>query len=381
MFKKISFILLIFVGGLVNAQVTVQQAPIPIVGQAFISGQIVGVENQTIHFGNQNIGGVSKPLHSFRADKDGKFKFTAELPYIDYYFLKFENNQILNLILHGEDSIKIFGDMKNILQLTNFVGSEESEAMNQFLASFGSFKAMEDSLKRQVRVHPEKGQEINSFFQPLAENFYKNRNNFIQKYSTSPAIVVTVNAIDQEKEWDLYQQVVGQLEKSYPTSPTIKNIRQYVDNKNKEKEAKKFLLPGNQAKEIALPNPEGDTIKLSDLKGKVVLIDFWASWCRPCRMENPNVVNMYNKYGAEGFTVYSVSLDNNKDRWKQAIEQDGLVWPNHVSDLKKWSSSAAKDYLIKSIPFTVLIDKEGNVVGTNLRGAALENQLKTIFGH
>ena len=140
MLKKISFILLIIVGGFVNAQVTVQPAPLPIVGQAFISGQIVGAENQTIHFGNQNIGGVTKPLHTVRADKDGKFKFTADLPYIDYYFLKFENNQILNLILHGEDTIKIFGDMKNILALSNFVGSEESEVMNQFLASLGLLK-------------------------------------------------------------------------------------------------------------------------------------------------------------------------------------------------------------------------------------------------
>ena len=121
------------------------------------------------------------------------------------------------------------------------------------------------------------------------------------------------------------------------------------------------------------------TMKLSDLRGQVVLLDFWASWCGPCRKENPTVVRLYEKYKDQGFTVMSVSLDQNEERWKQAIEKDQLSWPNHVSDLKGWSSAAPKKYSVRGIPFTVLIDKEGKIIDTNLRGAMLEQELARIF--
>jgi thiol-disulfide isomerase/thioredoxin len=110
------------------------------------------------------------------------------------------------------------------------------------------------------------------------------------------------------------------------------------------------------------------------------LIDFWASWCGPCRKENPNVVKLYERYKNAGFTVLSVSLDDNKANWLAAIEKDKLTWPYHVSDLKKWGNEAAKAYQVSGIPFTVLVDKEGNIVDTKLRGVELERALHTIFG-
>jgi thiol-disulfide isomerase/thioredoxin len=121
-------------------------------------------------------------------------------------------------------------------------------------------------------------------------------------------------------------------------------------------------------------------MKLSDLRGKVVLIDFWASWCGPCRKENPNVVKTYAKYKDAGFTVMSVSLDRDRNAWLAAIEKDQLSWPNHVSDLGHWSSRVPQMYGVKGIPFTVLIDQEGKIIKTNLRGEALEAELKKIYG-
>jgi len=137
-------------------------------------------------------------------------------------------------------------------------------------------------------------------------------------------------------------------------------------------------LIGSVAPEISLPTTEGDTLNLSDLRGKVVLVDFWASWCGPCRRENPRVKALYEKYKDQGFEIYGVSLDRSKDAWVKAIAQDGLPW-KHVSDLKYWQSVAARTYGVSSIPYTVLLDREGKIVAKKLRGAALEKKVADVL--
>lgn len=139
---------------------------------------------------------------------------------------------------------------------------------------------------------------------------------------------------------------------------------------------------GNKAPELIGKGPNGEEIKLSDTKGKVVLLDFWAGWCGPCRRENPNVVNTYNKYkdkkftNGKGFTVFGVSLDRTADQWQSAIQQDKLAWPYHISDLQYWSSKHAAIYGIRSIPSNFLLDENGVILAKNLRGPALDAALQ-----
>ncbi len=148
-------------------------------------------------------------------------------------------------------------------------------------------------------------------------------------------------------------------------------------------EAVEGLNLGNLAPEIELKNPKDETIKLSSLRGKIVLVDFWASWCGPCRYENPTVVRAYKKYksaklkNASGFIIYSVSLDMNKQLWEAAIQKDSLVWPYHVSDLQGWNNVAAQKYAVYGIPTNYLLDAKGIIIAKALRGEDLEKALET----
>jgi len=390
MIKQTINILSFFLTVLISSS-SFAQYVMPTEGSVFIDGKIVGAENQRIYLLNQNMGGIQNPIAITVADEKGQFKIDTAIAARDYYAFALENGQSLNLVVEFNDSITINGDARDLLQYNSIKGSPDSELMSDFLLQFRYFKQIEDSLRSVVMADRNKQGAVNAYFTPIAQRFYSYRNNFISTNLESPALLATLNSVDQAKEWEMFKQIVALLNRTFGDSPTIRVLSRNVILKDEQVQQQQLanerkasmLAPGSLVNDISMPDTSGTIIQLSDLRGKVVLIDFWASWCGPCRRENPNVVKAYKKYNKDGFEVFSVSLDKAgaRDKWIAAIKKDGLLWPYHVSDLQGFNCQAVRDYLVSSIPFTVLIDAEGKVIATNLRGPQLEAELKRIYGH
>lgn len=214
---------------------------------------------------------------------------------------------------------------------------------------------------------------------------------FIQQYPASFASLLALyQQIDsktyilyKEEDFKYFAKVDSNLYQKYPTAPYVLSLHANVANmrtqQSRAKLQKMLSDLGAKAPEIALPSPKGDTIRLSSIKGKYVLVDFWASWCAPCREENPNLVKLYQKYKSKDFEIFQVSLDKTRDAWIKAIKDDKLNWI-HVSDLKYWDSPIAKTYNVESIPSSFLLDKDGSIMAKNLRGESLERRLANLLG-
>ncbi len=197
------------------------------------------------------------------------------------------------------------------------------------------------------------------------------------------ALAAAISAMEQMSA-DVFPEYGEKYIHLYQPDPavvqTIQQRSEMIRNLVAEREVQdKMIGIGSMPPPIRLPQPDGSSFEWKSLKGKVVLLDFWASWCRPCRMENPNVVRLYEKYKDKGFEILGVSLDNNRSQWLKAIEQDKLLW-EHVSDLNGWRSEAAQNYYVRAIPATFLLDKEGKIIAKNLRGPSLERKLAEILG-
>ncbi len=367
--KQFVLFMALVIGGSVMAQTPIK---------VDISGNIFNTNGDSIHIA-QYFGTHYKDYLNGKLDKKGNYHLKGTLPSKDYYVLRV-GNQHINLILRDSSTLRVNADGKNIAYFSTIVGSDESVQMNEFIRELQSFNQKRDTASAMLRRTPENQQAINQSFQQEYLTFQSYRQGFIARNQNSPALIPVLSTLDMEKEFSIYESVVQQLSASFSGSPNVEGIKQQYNERVKQRDAMNFLAPGKVAPDFTQNDTNDKPLSLSSLRGSVVLIDFWASWCRPCRAENPNVVKLYNKYKDKGFTVMSVSLDKDKQNWLAAIAADGLAWPNHVSDLKYWSNAVAQQYKVSGIPFTVLIDAEGKVIGTKLRGADLENTLKNIYG-
>lgn len=293
-----------------------------------------------------------------------------------FYQLNFYGIQAVTVILEDSDLVvNVDGsDPRGFYEVSGSIEIEQIKKHNADQAA--EFGAQEQDLNNRFAEASKAGEQakakaIQDEYMELLKEKEKLTIKTIKEIGPNLASFQLLTGLDKDHNFDFVDSMTQELNKKYPTKFFIQDLAAQM------KTAAKTAI-GKEAPEIALPTPDGDVLKLSSLRGQVVLVDFWAQWCKPCRQENPNVVVAYNKYHTKGFTVYGVSLDRTKDKWVQAIEEDGLTW-NNVSDLKYFNSEAAQTYGVNAIPFSILLDREGKVVAKNLRGAALDHELDKLF--
>lgn len=328
-------------------------------------------------------------------DSDGEFEMPGAINGLGIYQLQFADSKqkIVPLPLNTGDKIEVTGEYSSIDRLPAFKGAKWSSTLTDFFVHFNSFASKQEPIINNPALNDEqKIAQLLELRKPL-DVFARKA---ILEDPASPANLIFYTALTPAmgfQFWDTanlepLELMAEAFAKNHSDSPFGKSVaNQYQQIVNGYKEFQEYQKTGGataatgteKAAEISLPNPDGKLMRLSDLKGKYVLIDFWASWCTPCRRENPNVVKMYDKYKSKGFEIFSVSLDKDKEAWKRAIQSDNLKWKYHVSDLKQWESSVIPLYGIESIPYTVLLNPKGNVIATNLRGAALEQKLSELL--
>ena len=353
-----------------------------------ISGKISNPKNipLSINFigpaGMQNMGAVD-------VDSSGNFNHELTIDDIGFYSLAYNAENSILLFIEPGSSTVITADGNQLFDSYSLTEStKDSKLIKEYFEEYNRFAKEQQDLNLQMSAldysADDARTELIAKSEAIRAEFNQYKRSFIDANEEMPMLAFLLDHLNPKTELDYIKKIGESAKKSlfgtHYNDMVQRVVQARIQSQNPPPTPSGQIAVGKMAPEIAFPNPNGEIIKLSSLRGKLVLLDFWASWCRPCRMENPNVVRMYNKYKDKGFDIYSFSLDQDPARWKNAIQQDGLVWPNHASDLKGWNTATIPLYGFKGIPFTVLIDKDGKILETNLRGPALENKLKSLLG-
>lgn len=315
-------------------------------------------------------------------DEKGNFEFKNYTPKIGFYRIKTSPQNFAMLVLDSSDKVNVTGSIKDLGNTYKATGSPETSLFMEYTELQKQNKIQMDSLNQAFqsimqasKMDSLRMDSLSKMFQAPYEAIMNKYNRMVadkvKNNANMYASIMAIQGMEPDKNKELYMALDKGLTAKYPNDKTIRTFHEMIV---------KIMATttGQEAPEIVLPTPEGKELALSSLKGKVVLIDFWASWCGPCRKEMPNVVKAYNKFKDKGFEIYGVSLDQDKDRWIEAIKKDGITWPQ-VSDLKYWDSEAAKIYGVQGIPYTVLLNKEGQILAKGLRGAELEKAIENAL--
>lgn len=308
-------------------------------------------------------------LDSSKVDKKGSFELKNPAGETDYYILRTDSVNLIFLVLKAGESVNVDADAKNLEASYKVKGSKDSELL-RILRSYD--KTLSDSLNTlYVNIrnqNPVVADSIGSYLQEYyALTMEEFARNFIRQNLNSIVSLSATKFVNQQSELGLLQELQKKLISTYPNNKYVADFTTLIGELN-------VLPAGSVAPDITLNTFEGKPVSLSSLKGKVVLIDFWASWCAPCRIENPDLVATYERLKGKDFEIYGISLDNNVEAWNEAVINDKITWIQ-VSDLMRWESPVVKQYQVQAIPFNILIDREGVIIAKGIKGHDLYDKV------
>jgi peroxiredoxin len=326
-------------------------------------------------------------------DKNGNFFFRGKLTIPKFYIIKTDQSNYLILLVNPGEKISIEANIEDLGNTYILEGSEDSKIIQEY-----NIKLLENrnKLKELNKIFNDSinSQNIESIMidldirsEVIVEDLRNYTIRFIEQHRHSLASLMALyqeitprnNILDYRKDFQYFEMVDSSLFNLYPDSEPVQALHSQVANLKLKFKKESLIAFGAVPPEIALPDTNGNIITLSSTRGKIVLLDFWAAWCNPCRIENPNLVSNYTKYKEKGFEIYQVSLDKKRENWITAIQEDHLERWIHVSDLKFWNSAVIQPYQLEKIPTNFLLDREGKIIDKDIRGEALSEKLSEIF--